>query len=157
MKVKDILAKKDGSPITVSGDETIHDGMKLLADNKIGSLVVVDNNGAPVGIITERDIFRLTYEVTGDIRSRKIADHMTSDLIIGVPEDDVDYIARVITQNRIRHIPIIDNNKQLCGLVSIGDIVKARLDIAEVHIRYLTEFISGRSKTESEHRNNKSV
>jgi CBS domain-containing protein len=157
VKVKDLLAKSARPPVTISADNSIYEAMQSLVDQQIGSLIVIDDNGALVGIITERDIFRLSYRSDDDIKKKKVADHMSRDLVIGLPDDEIDYIARVITQNRIRHIPIIDENNQLVGIVSIGDIVKAKLDQAEVDIRYLTEFITGRSKTASEHKNNKSV
>ena len=142
MQVKDLIKLKT-SPITVQPGQTIQEAMKLLIDNKIGSLVVVEDSGNPIGIITERDIFNLAYSKSTDLMQLKVNDYMTSDLVIGVPDDDLGYIAQIITQNRIRHIPIIDNEKKLCGIISIGDIVKARLDLAEVHVRHLTDFIKG--------------
>ena len=142
MQVKDLL-KSRPSPITVKSDQTIQEAMQLLIDNKIGSLVVVDDKGDPEGIITERDIFRLAYTNCADLMQLSVKDHMSDRLVIGLPDDDIDYIARIITQNRIRHIPILDEDKKLCGLISIGDVVKARLDEARVHARYLTEYIMG--------------
>ena len=150
MKVKDLLAQATQPPRTARGEITFREAMKILIENKIGSLIVVDDENSPAGIITERDIFRLGYQFDGDIMSMKIADHMTRELIIGVPEDDIDYIAQVITQKRIRHIPILDKNKKLCGILSIGDILKTKLEMAEVHLRYLKEYITGRSSLESD-------
>ncbi len=150
MQVRDLMAKAVRPPVTISGDENIGEAMKSLVDHKIGSLIVVDSSGALAGIITERDIFRIGYQYQGEIMHMKVADHMTRDMIIGLPDDDIDYIAQVITQNRIRHIPIIDENKNLAGIVSIGDIVKAKLDLAEINLRYLTEYITGRSKRSDE-------
>lgn len=147
MKVKDILKTAGRPVVTITGDKTIREAMKLLHDHKIGSVVVVKNDNDPVGILTERDVFRICYEFAGDFMNMKIGDHMTADLLIGVPDDDIDYIASVITTRRVRHIPIIDENKKLCGLISIGDIVKARMKQAEVDVRYLQEYITGRAKT----------
>lgn len=142
MKVKDLIPQKE-APVTASEEITIQDGMKLMADNHIGSLVIVDNNQTPIGIITERDIFNLAYEHSSDIRHYKVGDHMTRDVIIGLLDDEIEYIANVITQKRIRHIPIMDEDNKLCGIVSIGDILKAKLDQAEIHTRYLTDYIKG--------------
>lgn len=147
MKVKDLLGQAKRPPVTITEDKSIHEAMKSLDENKIGSLIVVDAAGNTAGIITERDIFRLALKFKDEFLLMKVGDHMTRDLLIGLPDDDLDYIAQIITQNRIRHIPILDENKKLCGIVSIGDIVKARLDLAEVHVRYLTEYITGRSRT----------
>ena len=146
MKVRDLLAKADRPPVTISAEKTVGEAMKLLTDHKIGSLIVIDSEGNPAGIITERDIFRIAYKYHGEMMQMKVADHMTSNLIIGLPDDDIDYIAKVITQNRIRHIPIMDKDEKLAGIISIGDIVKAKLDMAEVELRYLTEYITGHSK-----------
>jgi len=142
MQVKDLMPKKQ-APITIMSEQSFQDGMKLMADHHIGSLVVVDQSKSPIGIITERDIFRLAHEHSSDIRSYKIGDYMTRDLIIGLPDDDIEYIANVITQKRIRHIPIMDENKKLCGILSIGDILKSKLEQAEIDTRYLREYIQG--------------
>ncbi len=150
MKVKDILGKSGRPVITITGDKTIKDAMELLNRHKIGSVVVVNEGGDPVGILTERDMFHLCYEHDTDMKAMKVADHMTSDLVVGVPEDDLDYIAGVITNKRVRHIPIIDDKRKLWGLISIGDIVKAKMKQAEIHVRYLTEYITGRSTTDHE-------
>jgi len=150
MKVKDILERHTRPPVTVSGDQNIKEAIKLMVGEQIGSVIVVDESGMPVGIVTERDIMSMTHKFQGKITHMKIADHMTTDLIIGVPDDDVGYIAQVITQSRIRHIPIIGVNKKLVGIVSIGDIVKARLDMAQIRLRHLEEYITGRAHPESE-------
>ena len=142
MLVKDIIKSKS-PPITIKADQTIQEAMKLLVDNKIGSLVVINNENNPIGIITERDIFHLACSRSNNLMDLKINDHMTKDLVIGLPDDKLDYIAQIITQKRIRHIPILDESKNLCGIISIGDIVKARLDLAEVHVRHLTDYIKG--------------
>jgi CBS domain-containing protein len=101
--------------------------MRLLIDNHIGSLVVVDESENPVGIITERDIFHLAFRYRGDMMDMKVGDTMTSRLVLGAPEDDIEKAAKVMTDEHIRHLPILDEQEQLCGIVSIGDIVKARL------------------------------
>lgn len=146
MQVKEILAQTDRLPMTIAPEKTLYEAMALLIGHKIGSLVIVDAQGMPLGIITERDIFRAAYHHRGDILNVKVVDKMTTRLIVGVPEDDVDYIAKIITQNRIRHIPIVNKGGQLCGIVSIGDIVKVKLSMAEVDVRYLTEYITGRAE-----------
>ena len=145
MLTKDLLTSKK-PPVTIMANRTIRDAMQLLVDHRIGSLVVIDDRGDPIGIITERDVFHLTFKHAGDIMDMKVSESMTTKLVIGLTSDDVDYIAQVMTQNRIRHIPILDERRKLCGLISIGDIVKAKLDLAEVHVRYLSEYITGRPR-----------
>ena len=126
MMVRDILESKP-PPVTVNANQYMPDAMRLMIDDHIGSLVVVDDDDNPVGIITERDIFHLAFRYRGDMMDMKVGDNMSSRLILGSPDDDVDNIARMMTEKHIRHIPIVEENDRLCGIVSIGDIVKARL------------------------------
>jgi CBS domain-containing protein len=146
MKVKDLLGKKKQEMALIGPKKTVREAIKELMKNKVGSLLVCNESGELVGIITERDIFRLAAEHDGKIMELIIADHMSTNLIIGVPDDEVDYIAHIITENRIRHIPIMDGEK-LHGILSIGDIVKARLTEAETTARYLKQYITGRTDT----------
>jgi len=127
MQIKDLIKSKP-PPITINSKKTIQDAMRLLIENKIGSLVVVDDIGDPTGIITERDIFHLAFRFRGDMMDMKVESNMTCKLVLGKLDDDIDLIADMITSNRIRHIPIVDNGMKLCGIVSIGDIVKAKSD-----------------------------
>lgn len=150
MKVKDILDDNHRHPITVKEDALMGEAMDLLEKNKIGALLVCNSTDTPVGIISERDILRMYFGKRQDISDLPIKENMTKRLVIGVLDDDIEYIANMITQNRIRHIPIIDNDSKLCGIVSIGDIVKAKMDKAEGHVRYLEEYITGRQKTAGE-------
>jgi CBS domain-containing protein len=94
--------------------------------------VVVDDEDQPVGIITERDIFHLAFRYRGDMMDMKIGENMSSDLTVAAPEDDLDHVARIMTEKHIRHIPITDDSDRLCGIVSIGDIVKAGLSAEAV-------------------------
>jgi len=126
MQVKDILDSKP-PPVTIRSDQDVPDAMRLLIENRIGSLVVVDDKENPVGIITERDIFHLAFRYRGDMMDMKVIDSMTSRLVTGTPEDEIEEIARLMTDKHIRHMPIMDDRECLCGIVSIGDIVKARL------------------------------
>lgn len=126
MLIKDLLQAKP-PPVTVHFNREMTDAMRLLIDNNIGSLVVTDEQDHPVGIITERDIFHLAFRYRGDMMDMKVGENMTDSLTTASPEDDLEHIARLMTERRIRHVPIVDQNQQLCGIVSIGDVVKARL------------------------------
>lgn len=143
MKIKDIIQNAQKSPVTINDSQSIGEAMRKLEKNKIGSLIVCDSDDKATGIITERDIFRLMCKFNCDITDKKIADHMSRRLVIGLPDDDINYIGQIMTKNRIRHIPIMDEEKNLCGIVSIGDILKAELEEAAVHARYLNEYITG--------------
>lgn len=124
MKVKDLLRSKK-PPVTIAQHSTIDKAMKLLIEHKIGSLIVVDETGHPVGIITERDIFHLAFRYRGDVMDMTVKDIMSGNLIMGKPGDDLDLIAELIAHNHIRHVPIMDDGR-LIGIVSIRDIMHAR-------------------------------
>lgn len=125
MKIKDLIKSKP-PPVTIHSEQSIQDAMRTLIENKIGALIVIDDNEYPVGIITERDIFHLAYRFRGDMMDMKVADNMTCKLVLGKLEYDIELVEKLITDNRIRHLPVIDTDSKLCGIVSIGDVVKAR-------------------------------
>jgi len=124
MLIRDLIKTK-APPVTIPSGKTIQRAMRLLIDNKIGSLIVVDKADKPIGIITERDIFHLAYRFRGDMMDMRIDEHMTGKLILGRLGEDINEVAQTMTKNHIRHMPVMDDRDQLCGILSIGDIVKA--------------------------------
>jgi CBS domain-containing protein len=126
MQVKELLLDKK-EPVTIKRHDSIESAMRLLIDNKIGSLIVVDSDAKPIGIVTERDIFHLAFRYRGDMMDMRIGENMSENLVTGSPEDDIDKIADLISINKIRHIPIMENDK-LTGIISIRDIVQARVE-----------------------------
>ncbi len=142
MDARTILEEKGRKVVTVSPTATIREAMSRLIKNAIGSLVVVDDRHNIEGIITERDIFRLTFENDGKVMEIPVGTVMTRDLIIAVPEDPIDYLRDLITTNRIRHLPVVENNK-LVGLISIGDVLRVETRQRAVENRYLKEYIAG--------------
>jgi CBS domain-containing protein len=142
MDARTILNRKGRVVHTISPSATIREAMALLLRHRVGSLIVLDNDEEVVGIITERDIFRLTYEYEGRIMGIAVESVMTRNLIIALPYDSVDYLKSLITENRIRHLPVIDQGK-LAGVISIGDIVHEESSAVAVENRYLKDFIFG--------------
>lgn len=142
MDAKTILNRKGHTVHTVSPSATIREAMALLLRYSVGSLLVVDNDGEVVGIVTERDIFRLAFEHEGRIMGIPVEAVMTRNLIIALPYDSIDYLKSLITENRIRHLPVIDQGK-LAGIISIGDIVREESSAVAVENRYLKDFIFG--------------
>jgi CBS domain-containing protein len=126
MKVRRILATKGMRVITIHPEKQIRDAIGLLTAHNIGALVVVDDAGHPVGILSERDIIRETA-VNEQVFALHVADLMTRDVITGTPQDDTHSLAHTMTERRFRHIPIVEEGK-LLGIVSIGDILKAERD-----------------------------
>jgi CBS domain-containing protein len=142
MKVADLLKSKGQAVITVNTDEPVFQAMGKLIDNKIGALVVTDAENKIVGIISERDIIRAAYTDYGMLKSKKVSQLMSTNIIVAIPEDDIDYIMGIMTQNRIRHLPIVTKDG-IVGIISIGDIVKYQLEETQVKNRYLEEYMYG--------------
>lgn len=143
MKVKDILAEKGTHVVTVSEEATVYEALQTFAANRVGSLLVLDDKGGIVGIIGARDALMAVVRACDEIRSIKVKEIMTKKIIIGDPDDDLDSVEVIMTENRIRHLPIIKDNK-LAGIVSIGDVVKAQLKNIHVENRYLKDYIVGK-------------
>jgi len=142
MKVKDIIAKKGSRVYTGSPSFTVKDALNSLLDNKVGALVIVDETKSPIGIITERDVLNLAGR-SENWQTLTVGENMTADLLIGLPDDDVEYIMSLMTINRFRHVPIMDAGK-LSGIISIGDIIKAQLKNIKAENRHLSDYISGK-------------
>jgi len=143
MKVREILAIKGEHVHTIEPERTILDAVALLVEHGIGALLVRDAAGTVAGIISERDVLRVSRDRSGALGTLRVADVMTRDLIVCVPDDDVDYAMGIVTKNRVRHLPVMDDGR-VAGMISIGDLVKARLDAAEYENRYLREYIEAR-------------
>ncbi|MGE5558666.1 MAG: CBS domain-containing protein [Bacillota bacterium] len=141
MKVRNLLAKKGAHVETIGPETTVFEALCVLKLKHIGSLMVLSGEKV-LGIVTERDILNECFERSDALRQRKVKDIMTKDIIIGVPDDTLDYVMGIMTQNRIRHLPIIDDG-HLTGLISIGDVVKYLLDEKEMENKYMRDYISG--------------
>lgn len=140
MKVADFMRDNPRKTITARADTNIHEAMALLLDNRISCLPVVNDQGELLGIISDKDIFRDAYQNPETFTQSVVGDLMTTDLIVGLAGDDFDYIGGMMTKNRIRHVPIVDN-KRLTGLLSLGDIVKSHLSSIKIENRYLKMYI----------------
>ncbi len=146
MKIKDILAKKGSAVVTIVEHKTVHDALATFAANKVGSLLVVDEKGGIVGILAARDALMATLKNCDKLKATPVKEIMTKKIIIGNPDDDIAYVQIIMTENRIRHLPVVDEH-QLVGIISIGDIVKAQLAEHEgvaVENRYLKDYIIGK-------------
>ena len=142
MLVKDILESKAREVVSVEIGTTIDEAMDLLIGKSISCLPVVEGGEHLIGIISDRDIFRKIHQTKGDYHSLKVGDLMSTDLIVGLPEDDLEYIAGLMSKNWIRHIPIVQKD-QIVGLVSSRDIVKAEATRTEIENRYLRLYLDG--------------
>ena len=140
MLVKECLKLKNRDLVTVGPDVRVPDAMKLLLTNRISCLPVVDGDGQLIGILSDKDIFKRAYEDSHGFTGASVRDLMTTEVIVGVPEDSLDYIGGVMTKNRIRHVPILEDGR-VAGLISVGDIVSSQLSHMEIENRYLRQYI----------------
>lgn len=145
MRVKDILTTKGPQVFTIGENMPLKQAVEFLANNKIGVLLVLSDDGKIVGIISERDIIR---ELANDLHNaleKKVSEAMTKQVIFCEPEDELDYIENVMTSNKIRHLPVL-HEKRLVGLISIGDVVKAAHKEMKIENKYLIDYIGGNVK-----------
>ena len=137
-----MLSKKGSQVWTVKMKATVHEALGSLVTHAIGALIVTDEAERIAGIISERDIIRECHRNSRQIEQTLVEKVMSRNLIIGSPEDELDYIMGIMTKNRIRHIPVVVGGK-LEGIVSIGDIVKAQLLNSEYENHYLKDYLFG--------------
>ena len=142
MKVKHILKNKGPEVFTIGEDKTIYDALRILVNNNIGVLLVLNSAAKIVGIFSERDMIKEVYNNPEGFKDKLVKECMTEKIIFVEPEDEMDYVESIMTENHIRHLPILDNNV-LVGLISIGDIVKSQLSNTQFENKYLKDYISG--------------
>ena len=141
MKVKDILAEKGSRVVTVEKTTPVLDAMSIFSANRVGSLLVTDQDSNILGIIAARDVLMAVINHLDELKVMAVEKIMTTNLIVGTEDDKIDYIQAVMTENRIRHIPILDG-KELKGIISIGDVVKSQLKEKDVENKYLKDYIA---------------
>jgi CBS domain-containing protein len=142
MNVETILRNKGNSVATIRPDETVGTAVGQLISRYIGALVVSEDGNSVDGIISERDIVHSLADRGTDLLSLKVAEIMTPRVVTCDPSDSVDQLMAEMTNRRIRHFPVVRDGR-LCGIVSIGDVVKSRLDEVEYEARSLRSFIAG--------------
>ena len=144
--IKDILANKGSQVLSISKTATVMDAALLMNEHKIGALVVVENKQV-IGIFTERDVLQRVVAVTRDPAKTRISDVMTTEVACARPETKIDEARSVFKNRRIRHLPVIDDSKQLVGLISIGDLNAYEINGQETTIHFLHEYLYGTTDT----------
>ena len=139
MRIRDILRHKGANVVTASTSETVLEAARALVDHNIGGVVVVEG-GEVIGILTERDILRLTARSPDELQTLEVGRVMTRDVIQLAPDDDLAHVMEVMTEKRIRHLPVIEDGG-LVGIVTIGDVVNALRSIAEDENAQLRQYI----------------
>jgi CBS domain-containing protein len=144
MKIADILDTKGRTVHSVLPWLTVAEVVERLGRLSIGAVLVCDENGAMQGIVSERDIVRRLAESGGAAVRVSVAEVMTTDVVTCGPDATVDELMATMTNRRIRHIPVLENGR-LAGIVSIGDVVKSRIDDLETTTATLSEYVTGSS------------
>ena len=142
MNVEAILRSKGRAVATIRPDETVGAAVEQLISRNIGALVVSGDGTSVDGIVSERDIVHGLTDRGADLLSLKVAEVMTRNVVTCDLADTVDQLMAEMTNRRIRHFPVVEDGR-LCGIVSIGDVVKSRLDEVEYEARSLRSFIAG--------------
>jgi CBS domain-containing protein len=142
MQVSRILSqKKQIELITIGQLASLAEASRLLREYNIGVLLVTDGKDQPVGILSERDIVREFARTEGDCASLPVKQVMTQDLITCGPSDALYHVMDLMTEHRIRHVPVLDGD-ELVGLISIGDVVKAQLGAMAAENEQLRSYIT---------------
>lgn len=140
MRIADVLRNKGAAVATVAPDATVKELLAGLAEHNIGAMVVLGSDGL-VGIVSERDVVRKLHEQGAELLNRPVAEIMTTLVATCTPHDSVDSLSALMTNNRVRHIPVVDHGK-LAGIVSIGDVVKTRMEELEAEQEQLQAYIT---------------
>jgi CBS domain-containing protein len=140
MIIADILRNKGAAVLTIAPEASAAELAAVLAENRIGAVVVVEHD-RPIGIVSERDVVRGLNSEGAGVLDASVADLMTTELFTCEPADSVDRISVAMTERRIRHVPVLDGG-ELAGIVSIGDVVAARIRDLETARGQLESYIT---------------
>jgi CBS domain-containing protein len=140
MRIADVLRNKGAAVATITPETPVAALLAGLVDRNIGAMVVV-GPGGPVGIVSERDVVHKLHELGADLLVRPVSEIMTKHLVFCSPGDSVDSLSAAMTHNRVRHIPVLENGR-LAGIVSIGDVVKTRMQELEASKEQLQAYIT---------------
>lgn len=141
MLVCQILKNKGDLVFTASPNETVGAAAALLLSRRVGAMVIVDADGAVVGIVSERDIVRVVAEKGGAGLTAPLSSCMTRDVLFAGPNETVDSLLERMTDRRVRHLPVVQDGK-LIGIVSIGDLVKSKIAETEAEAQNLKAYIT---------------
>jgi CBS domain-containing protein len=142
MRISDVLRVKGGQVVTVTPDTDVRQLLTVLAQHRIGAVVVSQDGISVDGIVSERDIVRALAERGAAVMSEPVTAIHTAEVHTVAPESHLEDVMRIMTEHRVRHVPVLVDGG-LRGIVSIGDVVKSRIDELESERAALTNYISG--------------
>lgn len=142
--VKELLGEKGGNVWTINQNETVYDGLVMMSKKDVGALLVVDDDGKLTGMFSERDYARKIVLLGKTSKETKVGDMMTTQLTVVKPDHTIQNCLTLMTKKKVRHLPVIDQNK-LIGVISIGDAVNRIISDQEETIHNLEDYIYGRA------------
>jgi CBS domain-containing protein len=140
LQISQVLRHKDGEVATIVATESVRTALAVLAERGIGALVVSSDGERVEGIVSERDIVRGLHSHGAGLLTEPVSSVMTAEVRTCSLHADVHELAQLMTDHRIRHVPVVEDGK-LLGIVSIGDVVKARLDELEDERKHMVDYI----------------
>jgi len=141
MTLKDLIEQKETTLISVRASVSAIEGIKTMCSHKVGSLLVYADDGELLGIATERDILRFCADRSEKLGGASIVDVISRELMVASPDCSIDDAMSMMTEHRFRHLPVIEGGVPI-GMISIGDLVKAKLKDVSVEVKYLQDYIS---------------
>ncbi len=142
MRIADVLARKGGAVVTIAPDRTVRELLALLAEHGIGAVVVSADGTTVAGIVSERDVVRRLHASGDGVLDGAVSAIMTAEVHTCTPDDTVEGLMETMTARRFRHVPVVVDGA-LVGIMSIGDVVKRRLEHLQAERDQLTAYISG--------------
>ncbi|MDT5095449.1 MAG: hypothetical protein QOH60_4812 [Mycobacterium sp.] len=140
MRIADVLRNKGAAVATINPDTTVTELLAGMAEHNIGAMIVMDSGGL-VGIVSERDVVRRLNESGAGLLGQPVSAIMTTVVVTCSPGDSIDDLTALMTENRVRHVPVIDDGR-LAGIVSIGDVVKRRMEELKAEQEQLQTYIT---------------
>ncbi len=140
MRISDVIKRKGGDVITVRTDASVAELLSLLAQHQIGAVVVSDDGESVNGIVSERDIVRHLHTDGAGLLDAAVASIMTAEVHTASPDDGLDALESMMTERRFRHVPVVVDGR-LVAIVSIGDVVKNRIDDLQAERDQLRTYI----------------
>jgi CBS domain-containing protein len=140
MLISDVIRSKGDFVVTVAPDETVKTLVAMLNEHGIGAIVVSDDGSTIGGIVSERDVVRRLHRDGAAVLEQKVSDIMTAEVRTCAPEDNLEDTARTMTDLRVRHLPVVAGGR-LRAIISIGDVVKHRIDELQVERQQLVDYI----------------
>jgi CBS domain-containing protein len=141
VQISQLLRHKGREVATIVGSESVRTALGVLADKGIGALVVSSDGRHVEGIVSERDVARGLHSHGAGLLAEPVTSLMTAEVHTCTPSSSVHDLAQTMTDHRVRHVPVVDDDGALIGIVSIGDVVKARLDELEDEKKHMVDYI----------------